>query len=60
LYFATALLKAVWMPPISITIDSEGISVGGIHVIGKQAPSRIQIFRILLRLVCGWRQELGF
>jgi hypothetical protein len=32
----------------SITIDSEGIFVGGIHVIGKQAPSRIQIFRILL------------
>lgn len=32
----------------SITIDSEGIFVGGVHVIGKQAPSRIQIFRILL------------
>lgn len=32
----------------SITIDSEGIFVGGINVIGKQAPSRIQIFRILL------------
>ena len=32
----------------SITIYSDGIFVGGIHVIGKQAPSRIQIFRILL------------
>ena len=32
----------------SITIDSDGIFVGGVHVIGKQAPSRIQIFRILL------------
>ena len=32
----------------SIAIGSEGIFVGGVHVIGKQAPSRIQIFRILL------------
>lgn len=39
---------AVLPATYSITIDSEGIFVGGIHVIGKQAPSRIQIFRILL------------
>ena len=40
----TAALPATY----SITIDSDGIFVCGIHVIGKQAPSRLQIFRILL------------
>ncbi len=45
--------KIVAQETYSITIDSEGIFVGGVHVIGKQAPSRIQIFRILL--VQYWR-----